>query len=528
MKAILSALLVVLICAGLPAQSPPEARTALVFGVGNYSDRYFTKLEAPETDAKAMADKLRSLGFNVTLKLNATRREMLDATDAFGTALAERKGVGLFYFSGHGSMKPDEADPNFLIPAGSAISSREDLPQEAFNAQRVANRMKDAGNRLNLIFLDACRNNPLPSRSKDAAGGLAAMRGASGLMYFFATQPNQIAMEDSEARSSLFTAALLKHMATPGLSFMDMMADVTAETEQLSTGDGSDFKQSPYMSGTLSGRFAFLPQNTAANAPPPATLPSEPKAGTTMQVALPGGENLTLCYCPAGSFTMGSPLSEQERRIDEDQVQVRLTKGYWMARTECTQGQWEAVMGNNPSDFKGSKALPVERVSWEDAQAFIMKLNASVSPPPGMKWSLPSEAQWEYACRAGTESVFAYGETLTSAQANFNGDYPYGSTEKGTYLEKTSKVGSYAANAWGMHDMHGSVHEWCADWYAEKLVGGTDPVGAPTGSNRVSRGGSWFVTGYFCRSADRGRIVHSGIIRRDCLGFRIAAVPAGP
>ena len=200
-------------------QDATESRTALVFGVGNYADRYFNKLEAPETDAQAMADKLKALGFDVMLKLNATRREMLAATDAFGDSLAKRQGVGLFYFSGHGSMKPDEADPNFLIPAGSSISSREDLPQEAFNAQRVANRMKEAGNRLNLIFLDACRNNALPSRSKDAAGGLAAMCGASGLMFFFATQPSQIAMEDSENKRSLFTAALLKHMATPNLGY---------------------------------------------------------------------------------------------------------------------------------------------------------------------------------------------------------------------------------------------------------------------------------------------------------------------
>lgn len=243
----------------LSAQPASEARTALVIGVGNYADRYFSRLQAPENDARAMAGKLESLGFTVTMKLNATRREMMDATDVFGETLAKKHGVGLFYFSGHGSIKLDEADPNFLIPVGTAISSREDLPQEAFNVQRVANRMKEAGNRLNLVFLDACRNNALPSRAKDATGGLAAMRGASGLMFFFATQPNQIALEDADKRRSLFTDALLAHMATPGLSFMDMMADVTAATERLSVEEGGSFKQSPFMSGTLSGRFSFQP-----------------------------------------------------------------------------------------------------------------------------------------------------------------------------------------------------------------------------------------------------------------------------
>ena len=238
-----------------------EARTALVIGVDDYHDTYFTKLEAPDDDARRMAEKLRTLGFEVTLGLNPNRSTMNSLADEFGQSLARRRGVGLFYFSGHGSMKPDEADPNFLIPAGTSIASREDLPQEAFNAQRVANRMKEAGNRLNLVFLDACRSNDLPSRGKNAGAGLASMRGASGLMFFFATQPNEIALEARETTSSVFTDALLAHMSTPGLSFMDMMADVTAATEKASvtlTGDSeARVKQSPFMSGTLSGRFSF-------------------------------------------------------------------------------------------------------------------------------------------------------------------------------------------------------------------------------------------------------------------------------
>ncbi len=247
-----------------------EARTALVIGVGNYHDIYFQNLDAPVEDARKSAEKLQTLGFEVTLKLNPNRNEMLTLTDRFGESLSRRKGVGLFYFSGHGCLKPDEADPNFLVPSGTNIGSREDLPQEAVNAQRVANRMKDANNRLNLVFLDACRSNTLPSRTKAAAGGLASMRGASGLMFFFATQPNEVALESNATRSSLFTDALLAHMAAPGLSFMDMMADVTASTEaaslKLTEGD-NPFKQSPFMTGTLSGRFSFAPAGNPAAVP---------------------------------------------------------------------------------------------------------------------------------------------------------------------------------------------------------------------------------------------------------------------
>ena len=197
-----------------------------------------------------------------------------------------------------------------------------------------------------------------------------------------------------------------------------------------------------------------------------------------------------------------------------------------MAKTECTQGQWQAVMGSNPSKFTGSKDLPVEKVRWGDVQAFIAKLNGLVKLPPGVKLVLPTEAQWEYACRAGTESAFAFGETLTSEQANFDGTDPYGTLTKGAYLKKTSEVGSYAANAWGIHDMHGNVLEWCQDPWdgVAKNMGGTDPMGT-SGTRGVSRGGSWSGVGKGCRSAIRVETAPGN--GGDYLGFRLAAVPIG-
>lgn len=245
--------------------------------------------------------------------------------------------------------------------------------------------------------------------------------------------------------------------------------------------------------------------------------------GKSKKIELPGGESMTFQYCPPGNFMMGSPAEEKGHVENENQVPVRISQGFWLARTEVTQAQWKAVMGSNPSHFKGEK-LPVESVSWEDVQKFLTKLNEKGGLPDGWKWALPTEAQWEYACRAGTTTVFHFGNSLSSRQANFNGGYPYGGAPKGPYLDRTMDAGSYAANAWGLHDMHGNVWEWCADWYERKLKGGVDPQGPSTGVLRVFRGGSWSGGAALCRAADRDSIGPG--IRNFGLGFRPALVPS--
>ena len=192
--------------------------------------------------------------------------------------------------------------------------------------------------------------------------------------------------------------------------------------------------------------------------------------------------------------------------------------------TELTQKQWKALMGENPSRFKGDD-LPVEQISWNDCQELIEKLNAHSSKPSGWRFDLPTEAQWEYACRAGTETPFSWGSSLNGDKANCNGNYPYGTTTKGKYLEKTSPVGSYAANAWGIYDMHGNVWEWCKDWYDEDYYKGgamTDPEGPNAGLYRVNRGGGWNDDAGDCRSADR--FGDGADWRCNGLGARLALV----
>lgn len=217
----------------------------------------------------------------------------------------------------------------------------------------------------------------------------------------------------------------------------------------------------------------------------------------------------------AGTFWMGSPEEEEGRFDNETLHQVTLSQGFWMADTACTQALWQAVMGNNPAHFKGSLQNPVEQVSWDDVQGFINKLHQQVA---GIKARLPTEAEWEYACRAGTNSAFWFGgkNDLNTTKANYSGKW-----DEFDANGKTVPVRSFAPNPWGLYEMHGNVWEWCADGYAEyPLQAITDPRGAPASAYRVLRGGSWINGGRYCRSAYRDRDAPDR--RYYGIGFRFA------
>jgi sulfatase modifying factor 1 len=202
-----------------------------------------------------------------------------------------------------------------------------------------------------------------------------------------------------------------------------------------------------------------------------------------------------------GTFMMGSPEDEVGRFDDETLHEVTITKPFYMQTTPVTQKQWKAVMGNNPSYYKGDN-LPVERVSWDDCQEFIQRLNQS---DDGI-YRLLTEAEWEYACRAGTSTPFGIGNgcDLDITQANFDGRYPYGKGAEGIYRAATVPVKSFAPNAWGLYDMHGNVWEWCQDWYGDHPKGAvSDPQGPDSGEYKLLRGGSWYYFAKDCRSAIR-------------------------
>jgi formylglycine-generating enzyme required for sulfatase activity len=203
---------------------------------------------------------------------------------------------------------------------------------------------------------------------------------------------------------------------------------------------------------------------------------------------------------PAGRFMMGSPPTEIDHGDAERPHEVVLTKSFYMGTTEVTQSQWTAVMKTNPSFLEGAD-LPVETITWAEAVEFCDKLSAAEN----VVYRLPTESEWEYACRAGTTTPFSTGTTIRSDQANYDARKTYGSGVVGQYREATTPAASFAANAWGLHDMHGNVWEWCADWFGE-YPGGTvtDPLGAKKGDARVVRGGCWINDPAICRSANRG------------------------
>ncbi|MCC6882499.1 MAG: SUMF1/EgtB/PvdO family nonheme iron enzyme [Verrucomicrobiales bacterium] len=324
------------------------------------------------------------------------------------------------------------------------------------------------------------------------------------------------------------------------------IAQMQAEVARLlkgSTGSGDQATQV----AALNAQLAEM-QGQPSPKTPPATVPTPPAVpvvtppttgggssrssldrgaiGDSAEFKIGGGTRLVVQYVPAGEFMMGSPPEEVGRDDDENQVEVTLSRHFWMGETEVTQEQWEAVMGDNPSKFKGA-SLPVEQVSHEDAVDFVGKLNKKfgrAALPVGWHWTLPTEAQWEWACRGGTQTAFSSGNTLSSAEANFDDTQPQETEKQVPNLEKTVPVKSYAPNGYGLYDMHGNVFEWCAGFYRAALIGGTDPRWPETGPSCTIRGGSWNSRGKLCRAAYRFK--RPPDTKFDGLGLRLAIVPA--
>jgi formylglycine-generating enzyme required for sulfatase activity len=278
--------------------------------------------------------------------------------------------------------------------------------------------------------------------------------------------------------------------------------------------------------------------------PPFADAWGDDRYGLWVEVTI-GEETQRFRWIEPGTFRMGSPDDEPHRSDNEGpQHPVTISRGFWLADTACTQALWLAVMsGKNPSHFTDNPNNPVEQVSWYDVQEFLRRVETLV---PGCIAALPTEAQWEYACRAGTTTPFSFGEQITPELANYDGNYPYAGGEKREYRGSPAAVRSFPANAWGLYEMHGNVCEWCVDGLREY---GEDPQEDPEGPggksvDRAVRGGSGYSLAWWARSADRNalepahayhyvgfrlclRSIESGEVGRAGLRPEGAAIDAG-
>jgi formylglycine-generating enzyme required for sulfatase activity len=287
-----------------------------------------------------------------------------------------------------------------------------------------------------------------------------------------------------------------------------------------------------YRSGNLGFRLVKTTLSPATPPLQPATAPiAAPQSPVPKSPVPTSGKDflgMKFVYIKPGTFLMGSPASEPNRGKNETQHQVTLTQGFYLQTTELTQGQWQAIMGTtiksqSRDHFQGlGSNFPMYFVSWQDTQKFIDRLNQRGQGT----YRLPTEAEWEYAARAGTSGPFGIGDgqNLDASQANFNGEYPYGKGAKGLNRNQTIPVASFRPNAWGLYDMHGNVWEWVQDWYDAYSEGSEiDPIGPEVSYGKIVRGGSWYYDAQFSRSATR-YFFDAYAVRTYFIGFRLVKI----
>ena len=350
---------------------------------------------------------------------------------------------------------------------------------------------------------------------------LTALRGENTLLYI---SPQQLSGQDADPRDDVFALGVIWYQLVyadvtlprptePGWrERLSVMGMPEAYVELLADCIADNPGNRPRNGVELVERLDLLLRTKADESV--SAGPILERDGTRAPLArrLSNSVGMTYMLIPAGTFRMGSASTESERSSDEGpQHEVTLTKPFYLSIYPVTQRQFQAVMGYNPAFFTeargGSPEFPVESINWLEADEFCRKLTGSQSErESGRTYRLPTEAEWEYACRGGVAMPFYSGGTLSSREANFNGNYPYGMVARGPYKEMTTRVGSYAPNPFGLFDMHGNVWEWCSDYYDRTYYKNSpryNPPGPAEGELHVVRGGSCFNIGRFCRSAYR-------------------------
>lgn len=572
-----------------------EQRVALVIGNSSYKS---APLANPVNDARAVSAKLRSLGFEVIERQNLTQKQVGSVLREFRSRL-KPGGVALFFYAGHGLQVKGV---NYLPVVDADIASEEDVPTQSLDANKVLELMDEAKTRMNLVFLDACRNNPYARSFRSAADGLAKVNAPSGTILSFATRPGSVAADAGSGRNGLYTEHLLAAMDLPNQPIEQALKRVVSGVKQASKG-----RQEPWMEGSIEGDFYFRPGQAGAApaARPPAAVrvqtpeeveqelwnaikasrdkrdiedylkqypkgrfaplasqklkqlaaapaPAKPATTTVASIApLPAtkpkpepaatGKSWTdpvtgmeFVWIPKGCYQMGSPASESGRGGDEHQHQV-CVEGYWLAKHEVTNAQYRQFKPSHDSgNYEGNNlngdTQPVVNVSWNDAVAFTEWLTAKT----GKTFKLPTEAEWEYAARAGTTTARYWGDDdanlcrhaniadRTSKVAFSGFTWAYDGCDDG--YKVSAPVGRFAANSFGLHDMLGNVWEWTASSYDQAYAGGEKRAASPgEGGDRVIRGGAWYGKPGDVRSANRNYATPAD--RSDFIDLRLARIP---
>ena len=543
------ALISIFVSLFLPVLAFAEARIALVIGNSNYQTTGWA-LVNPENDARLMKQSLQSVGFSVTMLLNASEDQMEDAFSAHGMRLrnAGTDAVGLIYFAGHGIQSEGY---NYLIPVDADARTEQDVWAQAPRLGQALQHMRSAGNGVNFIILDACRNNPLPSSSRSAgSGGLAPVARARGLLVSYSTEPGFTAT-DGDGKNSPYTLALANVIGQDGLIAEQVFKRVADQVNQATGGAQTPF----YNSGLIGEDFCFGDCTRPAVPVSTDTIRIESgSVGRDVGDAVEASESemvdpteasedfATFTDCddcpelvviPDGTFTMGSP-EDEFRRIENEgpQRQVSIAR-FAMGKFEVTFGEYAACRADGGcADHQPTEDLrkdvswttanrPVMNINVAGAEAYIDWLNSKLDGAP---YRLPTEAEWEYAARGGTSTPFSTGEDISSAQANYNGQRNYANEPvNGAYLRRPTDVGSYPPNPFGLHDVHGNVSEWSADCFSNSYAGHATDGSAVLGAvkcGRSVRGGDYTKVPSYVRSAKRdGEPSH----RREArIGFRVA------
>ena len=542
----------------VPAWAEPPKRYALLVAVGKYDHPDLPPLKYTENDAvelgKVLADPAH--GYAVTTLADSTAikptranvlaalKRVLDACKAGDTLV-----VGL---AGHGLQFSGDDDAYFCPQDAKPVKAR--AAESMVSMKGLYDEMKGSNAGIKVLLVDACRNDPKAGRSIDpetvrSPAGVAALFSCSagersfetdklgkGHGVFFHHVIQGLKGEAVNKRGEVTFASLVDHVQNAVVLDVDKLI-------------GGGAKQQPNMKADLKGYSPVLVK-----------LPKGPRPGDEIDIEIAAGVKMRFCWVPPGQFWMGAAEDEKEAEKGEGpQRLVKITKGIWLGKYEVTQEEYQTITSKNPSEFRLDgirkdyiqkltaaelRRLPVENVAWNDAKKFFVKAYAGLKKPLGYETyvlGLPTEAQWEYACRGDTNGgkkppPFYWGNVLNGTEANCQGSTPYGTTDKGAYLERTSPVGSYAtvkAHPWGLCDMHGNVDEWCEDYFGNykdiRAEKDREAIVTPVQLNlqfddrRVARGGSWIGLCWYCRAAYRLRLAPT--VPSAGVGFRACFRP---